>query len=296
MSEITRRKLQSALLFIEENLNKRLTAAQVSEHANLSSFHFQRLFCAYLGESLSQYVLHRRLERSAQRLISDFESSIIDIALDSGFETHSAFSRAFKKHFDISPSHFRQTPNLAKLGGDNSRPLLKTTPAKNSPLKVHIQTLPELFFNYKTDKGTHDGTFFRESRSNLGKDFSYLVTTQDLFGLISAFPSSPQSLNDKSVDILYGGLYPRIAQNKWSENWLNISSGLWAVCEHRGSYDYLYQTWNMVLRSWLATSDYELRDTLPFEQYLTSPADSPEKDWLTKIYIPINTARSEQIR
>ncbi len=295
MSDVTRKKLENALLFIDENLDKKLTSAQIAEHANLSKFHFQRLFGAYMGESLHQYVLHRQLERSAQELLSLPDKSIIEIAIDSGFETHSAFSRAFRQHFNICPSRFRVVPGLAKRGRDHTRPLLKTVPAPKSQLKVRIENLPEMYFNYRADKGTHNGTFLKESQRSLTKDFSFLATTPHLFGVGSAFPSSPQSLNDPFADIFYGGFYLQMENCGWSTDWRSIRSGLWAICEYRGSYDYLYQTWSLILRSWLPNSEYELREDLSFERYLTSPENTPKDEWLTEIYLPVKSARSEQI-
>jgi len=294
MSGRTRHKLEHALLFIEKNLDKKLSAELIAQHACLSSFHFQRMFSALLGESISQYVLHRRLEVSARKLLAQPDLGILDIALCSGFETHSAFTRAFKQQFSISPSEFRLQPDKAKLSLDKSRPFLNTVTTKNSQLKVDIQTLPDLFYNYKTAKGTVNGTFLKQTQGKITCDFQRLSQQPRLYGLISAFPASPQSLNDNHADVLYGALYLEHQTLSWSPDWIQIDSGLWAVCEHKGSYDYLYQTWNQAFHAWLPSSGYKLRETLPFELYLTSPVTTPEKDWLTQIYIPIKTAGSEQ--
>lgn len=294
MSDSTRHKLEQALLFIDHNLDKKLSAEQIAQHACLSSFHFQRMFRAYLGESVSQYVLHRRLELSAKQLLAQPDLGVLDIALCSGFETHSAFTRAFRQQFSVSPSEFRLQPTKAELSHDRSRPFLNTVTTKNPHLKVEIRSLPELHYNYKTTRGAVDGTFLKQDQATIASDFLQLSQQPRLYGLASAFPASPQSLNDSHADVMYGAIYPQQQTSSWSANWLRIETGLWAVCVHKGSYDYLYQTWNQVFRAWLPNSDYELRDTLPFEIYLTSPATTPEKDWLTQIYIPIKTAGSEQ--
>lgn len=294
MSDKTRNKLEQALLYIEQHLDEKLSAEQVAQHACLSSFHFQRMFRAYLGEPVSQYVLHRRLELAAKNLISQPELGVLDIALNSGFETHSAFTRAFRQHFAISPSEFRLQPKKAKLSHDKSRPFLNTVMAKSSVLKVEIKSLPDLHYNYKTAKGTVNGTFLKQTQQDVTCDFQHLSRKPQLYGLISAFPASPQSLNDNYAQVLYGALYLDPQTDLWSPDWLQIEPGLWAVFEHKGDYDYLYQTWNQAFRAWLPSSGYELRDALPFELYITSPATTPQKDWLTHIYVPIKTAGSEQ--
>ncbi|MFC1234981.1 GyrI-like domain-containing protein [Vibrio sp. F74] len=294
MSDITRHRLEKALLFIEQNLESKISAEQIALHANLSNFHFQRMFSAYLGESVSQYVLHRRLERAASNLLTQNEFGILDIALKSGFETHSAFSRAFRQHFAISPSNFRTQSKHAKLGPDESRPFLSTVAAKNLTPKVEIKSLPDLFYHYKTTKGTVNGTFLTQVQQDVSCEFQRLSQEPLLYGLISAFPASPQSLNDDHVLVLYGALFHEPRTHLQTSDCLKIESGLWAIFEHKGHYDYLYQTWNHAFRAWLSNSAYELRDTLPFELYLTSPAETPPKDWLTHIYIPIKTAEVEQ--
>ena len=97
-----RAQLEKALLYMEANLSEKLTAREIAEHAHLSPFHFQRLFSAYMGEPVSHFFLTRRLEKSAQILSETPETNLLELALDIGFETHSSFSKSFKKHFGIS--------------------------------------------------------------------------------------------------------------------------------------------------------------------------------------------------
>lgn len=297
MSDITRHKIEQALLYIEQHLDKKLSAEQIAQAACLSSFHFQRMFSLYLGESVAQYVLHRRLERAAQLLLTTPNATLLDLALATGFETHSAFSRVFRQHFGISPSVFRNNPNAAQISQQPSRPFLKPLPA-TSQIDFKVVELADLHFNYKADQGRIDGTFLTQSQPQLLIDFAYLGKQANLFGLCSAFPASPQNLNEQSAKVYYGGIFshpPQPSQmSAWSPNWLTLKAGLWAIFSHRGSYEYLYQTWNQGICCILNNADYHLRDELPFEMYLTSPQALPINDWLTHIYIPIKTADPEQ--
>lgn len=72
-------------------------------------YHFHRLFTAYTGLSLQQYIRWLRLKRAAHQLIVDKDQSITNIAIEAGFESHETFSRAFKQTCGVSPSQFRQT-------------------------------------------------------------------------------------------------------------------------------------------------------------------------------------------
>ncbi|MGF1710214.1 helix-turn-helix domain-containing protein [Vibrio kagoshimensis] len=291
MSDRTRKKLEKALLFIEKNIEEKISAEQIAEHAMLSPFHFQRLFSAHLGESVGQYVLHRRLELAANSLSTQPTLGVLDIALKSGFETHSAFSRAFRQHFQVSPSEFRSHPEHIRIGLDESRPFLNTIAAKNLSPKVELKTLPTLFYQYSATSGTINGTFLTQALRDVSTEFQRLSQEPQLYGLVSAFPSSPQSLNDEHAQVLYGALFYEPKDHLHTPYSSRIEQGLWAVFEHIGHYDYLYQTWNHAFRSWLPSSGYELRDALPFELYLTSPENTHPQNWVTHIYVPLKASR-----
>ena len=207
------------------------------------------------------------------------------MALNTGFQTHSAFTRAFREHFNITPSEHRKRA----IQLSHSRPYLKTQASKHGSFSVELKELPTLYFDYKKGQGTVNGTFNELYQKKVCDDFSFLVRqeAQSLFGLVSAFPASPQNLNDEHVSLLYGAIYTREGQSTWGDEQLSIDGGLWAICQHVGDYEFLYQSWNQFLHGWLAKSEYQLRNTLPFERYLTSPDTTPKENWLTQIYIPI---------
>jgi AraC family transcriptional regulator len=79
--------------------------------AGFSSFHFHRIAQAMTGETLAETVARLRLERAAALLRADPRLPIADAALASGFVSQAHFSRAFKKHFGLSPRQWdRLTP------------------------------------------------------------------------------------------------------------------------------------------------------------------------------------------
>src|SRR3990167_11106837 len=102
------RQLKKVIEFIGNHIDDKLTLTQLSDIACFSKYHFHRLFTAYTGLSLQQYIRWLRLKRAAHQLIVDKDRSIINIAIDAGFESHEAFSLAFKQTCGISPSEFRQ--------------------------------------------------------------------------------------------------------------------------------------------------------------------------------------------
>lgn len=296
MSKRIRQQIEKALLYIERNLEEKITIIQVADHACISGFHFQRLFSAYLGESVSQYILHRRLELAAEKIVRDKHKSLSYIATSSGFETHSSFSRAFKKQFNISPFEFRNNPNLGKMGSDKSRPYLNTTPSKKNSLEVVIKEQATLWFNHKSTHVPAEDLIddYDENITRVALDFNGFLDEgrPHLFGVascrIDGYSSRAKSLSDLLSSMWHGGIYTKKNDDRWSDNWFEIDAGLWAVCTHKGHFEFTYQTWNSLICTWLPESGYELRNTIAFERYLSSPLVVQNcEHWFTEIYLPI---------
>jgi len=101
------RQLRKVIEFIGQHLDDELTLVQLSDIACFSKYHFHRIFTSYTGLSLQQYIRWLRLKRAAHQLIVDKEKSIIEIAINAGFESHESFTRAFKRSCGVNPSEFR---------------------------------------------------------------------------------------------------------------------------------------------------------------------------------------------
>ena len=94
---------QYILEHIDEPLNREVLAAV----AGFSVPHFHRIFTAQVGENIAAYVRRVRLERAGRKLRMG-AVDITEVALAAGYDTHAAFSKAFKQHFGLSPSEFRR--------------------------------------------------------------------------------------------------------------------------------------------------------------------------------------------
>jgi len=292
VADRNRAKIAKAALYIEHNLAEPLRASDIAKHANLSAFHFQRLFSAYMGEPVNQYVCARRLERAAIELAHTPNVNLLQLGLDSGFQTHSAFSKAFKKQFGVTPSAFRKAPIPLREGADQGRKLLVSAPQNKAVEVMEIVRLTRFHFQFRTSSGTHEGQFFKQNDQDIGQQFAALLNEEsapDLF-LMSCFPDTPQSLNDNNAPVWFGGAFSAPTQTNWSNNWYQFDAGEWAVFEHRGDYRFLYQTWNRIYRNWFAQSDYLLRDAFPFEAYVAPARDNEQSEQITKIHIPVTRA------
>jgi len=92
---------------IERDLDKALSLNGLAGAAGLSPYHFSRLFTGRYGMSPMAYVRVRRLERAAEQLRRGAAASLIDLALDCGFESQEGFTRAFARIFGVSPGRYR---------------------------------------------------------------------------------------------------------------------------------------------------------------------------------------------
>lgn len=107
-----RRRIEAALRYIAEHLDRPLHLEEVARVAHASPFHFHRVFSALVGEPVGRYVTRKRLEVAALRLAYEPSRSVTEIALSCGYSSTSNFSKAFSAYFGCSPSRVR-TPDPA---------------------------------------------------------------------------------------------------------------------------------------------------------------------------------------
>src|SRR6201996_3822717 len=93
---------QKALWYIESHLATPLSLDDISDVAGVSRFHLVRAFAAATGLSVMRYVRARRLTEAARALAAG-APDILQVALDSDYGSHEAFTRAFRDHFGVTP-------------------------------------------------------------------------------------------------------------------------------------------------------------------------------------------------
>lgn len=91
--------------YVEGHL-ERFDIRSMSECFGFSQAYLRELFLKNMDMPILQYYRRRRLITSASKLLHS-DRRIIDIALESGFSSHEAYTRAFRKHFGMPPSQFR---------------------------------------------------------------------------------------------------------------------------------------------------------------------------------------------
>jgi AraC family transcriptional regulator len=127
-----------------------LAVDELARIANLSPYHFHRLFKQIEQETPYQFVQRVRLTGAAQRLRSHPDLSIGQAALDVGYDSPGAFSRAFHQYFGLSPSHWNRNDPLQerKIGrAEGEFPVYSVDELRarfaETGIEVILKTLPE---------------------------------------------------------------------------------------------------------------------------------------------------------
>jgi AraC family transcriptional regulator len=116
------RRMHRVIDHIDRHLDQHLDLATLARVANFSDFHFHRLFHAWMGEPLGDYLRRRRLEVAALRLRAQPRVAILRIALDVGFGSGEAFTRAFRARLGCSPTSWRKSKCDQVSGNSDQAP------------------------------------------------------------------------------------------------------------------------------------------------------------------------------
>ena len=114
-------KLGQALEYIENNLDQEISYDEAARLACCSTYYFQRMFSYVAGIPLSEYIRRRRMTQAAFDLQST-DARVLDIAIKYGYNSPTAFNRAFQSIHGIAPIHAKNQGNIL-----NAYPPIKFT-------------------------------------------------------------------------------------------------------------------------------------------------------------------------
>ena len=106
--------VSTAIWFIESHLDDPLTLQIIADIAHVSPPHLVRAFGTATGFSVMRYLRVRRLSVAAIAL-ADGAPNILDVALSAGYNSHEAFTRAFREQFGITPEALREQGHLNQI-------------------------------------------------------------------------------------------------------------------------------------------------------------------------------------
>jgi AraC family transcriptional regulator len=286
-------QIQRAVDYIEDHLNDELEVDSIAKVAGFSKWHFQMVFSSSVGDSLKSYIRGRRLTKAMGELGSD--KRILDIALDAGFESQEAFTRAFKAQFQntpgecrkagINPSHLKR-PKITidyldhLYRGISMEPKFKTIKEMKivgvsgvfisvlSPDKDNMVVIPKLWQAYMPRRHEIKNA---KSQTNLGVCFEV--------------PADRQTRPDQCLYVAATEVtsFDNIPEGM---ELFTIPAGEYAVFTHKGPVETFEMTMNYIYGSWLPKSGKKLRHAPDIEFYderFKLGSDDSELD----VYIPI---------
>ena len=275
-------RFEKIIKFIGQHLDDQLTLDELSSIACFSKYHFHRLFTVYTGLSLKQYIRWLRLKRAAQQLIVEPDKSIINIAIDAGFESHEAFTRAFKQAAGQTPSVYR----ISATGSvwDKSPYGLSYNKGEKM-IDVTIKNMPARRLAVVEHRGASEK--LGESIQKLVKwtklqPISLKLQAGETFGFAYDDPKTTEPTEfrfDLGISLAeHLKLDSEIIEKR-------LPAGRYATAMHRGSRDTINDTVYALYRDWLPTSGEELGDLPCIFCYHNFDHEVAETEYLTECWL-----------
>ena len=274
-------RLTKATDYIGEHLDDEISLESLSDIFCISKFHFHRLFTAFTGLSLQQYIRWLRLKRAAHQLIVDKDKPIINIAINAAFESHEAFSRAFKKACGSSPSQYRHDSNVSYW--EKSPYCLPKQEETN--MKVEIRNINKTRLAVVEHRG--DPKLVADSVNKLiswakAQVISLKPKPGESFGFAY---DDPKITPAASFRFDLGLKIPenlKLASTAVVEKF--IPSGRYAVVMHKGSRNNIGDTIYPIYRDWLPSSGEQLGDLPCIFCYYNFDHEVAETESLTECW------------
>ena len=257
-------RMSQAIAFIENNLyDEQLDLRYIAEQAGLSPYHFHRTFQTIAGEPVVQYIKKRRLDGAAAMLTGS-DKRIIDIAVDCGFSSQEAFTRAFSRTYGLSPGMFRRLkpPRISYRRID--------------PLNDRVSGYPPISPQFKTIEKSRVFGISKSVRMyghagarkimSLWKDFCRywpddLPYTDEFYGL-GIYDIDKMIPEGDSFEYFACAPLPWNMPVPTGCSEREIPEGLYAVFEYNGPKHRIRDVFDFIFGSWFPDSPFQLRSDL----------------------------------
>jgi AraC family transcriptional regulator len=276
--------MNSALGYIEENLDGEIDYAALARIACCSQYHFQRFFVSVTDIPLSEYIRRRRLTQAALAL-RNTDEKVIDVAFRYGYQSSDAFCRAFQSLHGVTPSKARA------LGV-----VLKAYPRLTFTLSIKgVVALNYRIEEKKAFKIVGVKQWFSTEGSNQLQEipkFWDIVNTNGSGDLIySLMDVEPCGCLGICADMAEGGFDYWIAAATTKACPPNLAemvipASTWAIFEAVGAMPKAIQeVWGRIFSEWLPASGYEHATSPEIEWYGYGDTSSPT--YRSEIWIPV---------
>lgn len=266
------RRIHRVVAHIDAHLDQPLALETLAAVAHFSPFHFHRLFTAWCGETLGDYLRRRRLEVAALRLATQPSLAVLEVALGVGFGSGEAFARAFRQRFGLSPSEWRRErkPDQADRKNDQgveggvAEDGFPATALVEEPMNVTLidrQPVDVAYFRYTGPYGPAVGQFWFEQVAPWMRANDLLGRVR--YGLSHDDPGITDAAKcryDACVELAPGAVVSGQPQRA------TLPGGRYACTRFEGTVDEINDAWRRLLRGWLPGSGLQL-DARPFLEH-----------------------------
>jgi AraC family transcriptional regulator len=286
--------VQRTLDALAARLDDAVSLTELADQAALSPFHFHRVFRGMVGETPLGLLRRLRLERAAWQLATTARA-VVAIAFDAGFETHEAFSRAFRDAYGSSPSGFRDrrtrrvdlaSPSGVHYSPTGQAPGFIPRDSGGTAMLVDVVSQPA----QRVAALSHHGPY-----NQIGEAFARLGEVAGSagwlarpgFAMVAVYYDDPESVapdelrSDAGLVVPAGIALPSPLVERM------LPAGRYARTEHAGSYAGLGDTWARFMGEWLPASGHRIRAGVSYECYKNTPMDTPPEALRTELYVPI---------
>ncbi|MDX1957281.1 MAG: helix-turn-helix domain-containing protein [Leptospiraceae bacterium] len=273
--ERLKEKIYSVRNFLEKKLVETIDLNSLAFEANYTQFHFTRFFSEQTGETPINYLRRLRLEKAAFDLKTT-DRSVIDIALDSGYDAHESFTRAFKKQFKLSPKEYRNQYHYK-----NSKEIMEPKFILTDQIK--LVTLKNFTIRFQRFTGNYEDCPGPYKDSVLWKDFLKEHDAKPNEIVCGICHDDPEITEGSKVRFDLG-----ILSNSDSKlyNVKTIEGGRFALATHIGDYANLGESYEYMLYSYPRIFGKKIRNK-PLLEIYQNPFPEKIEEARTEIFIPI---------
>lgn len=286
--------LIAAVEFIERELESPLSVKEVCEQFSTSPWQFQRIFRAYVGDSIGNYIRGRRLALALKRLQATPDERILDIAITYQFGSHEAFTRAFKAYFGISPTEIKKDPlrrlpmNKPKLDGKKIQHI--ASGIKKDPEILTIESkklvgLPVVINSPLGIDSEFDGKMvqhwleFKKRRSEI---------KHRIGGVSYGIALSPgEGMGEEKITYLAAAEVTVFEDIPEGLEKIELPSQLYAKFEVKGFTESCHVTTDYIYGIWLPDSEYSRGKGVDFEIFDNQTYTVNDKDSLSYYLLPV---------
>ncbi len=293
-------RIGKAITYIEEHLHEKLVLNDIATKAHFSPFHFHRLFTVVTGETLNNFIIRKRIEKSASFLLHKNNFTITEVSEKTGFTSLSSFSRTFKKFYGLSPLEFKESSpdKFSKISKEESKNGQVITlfeqyicNVNNSLnwLKMNANTevkiVPEMQLAYISLQGNIDliGNVY-----NRLMQWAYPkgLMQQDDLRMVTIYHDSPKITDLNHLRMSACMTLNRRVETEGEVNLRILPDTKCVVSPFEIGLDEFQKAWESSF-VWMSEKGYKKADQAPFGIYYNNPEEHPERKCIVDICIPI---------